>query len=234
MKKGSLAIITARGGSKRIPKKNIKEFCGKPIIAYSIEAAIQSGLYDEVMVSTDDEEIKRIAIKEGAKVPFMRSESTAGDYASTVDVLVEVIEQYEAIGQEYEDITCIYPTAPFITSDKLQKAHELFRSEQASSLFCVVPFSFPPQRGLFVRNNRIQMADEKSYVCRSQDLETMYHDCGQFYMLEAKHFMKTKQIVTNSTVPFIVDELECQDIDNETDWEIAEVKYQYLQKKERV
>ncbi|MBQ3794067.1 MAG: pseudaminic acid cytidylyltransferase, partial [Lachnospiraceae bacterium] len=126
-----LAIITARGGSKRIPRKNIKPFLGKPILAYSIEAAIDSGLFDEVMVSTEDEEIAEIAKKYGAKVPFYRSEKTAGDFATTNDVLLEVLEEYKKLGQEFEEACCIYPTAPFVTSGKLKKAMEEFAASDA-------------------------------------------------------------------------------------------------------
>ena len=121
MNESSIAIITARGGSKRIPRKNIKEFCGKPIITYSIEAALHSGLFTEVMVSTDDEEIARIAEQAGAKVPFMRSGENAGDYASTDDVLLEVLDRYRKQGREFETFCCLYPTAPFVTAEKLQK-----------------------------------------------------------------------------------------------------------------
>ena len=140
----SIAIITARGGSKRIPHKNIKEFCGKPIITYSIEAALQSGLFDEVMVSTDDIEIARIAREAGARVPFMRSSESAGDYASTDDVLMEVLEIYRAQGRKFDTFCCLYPTAPFVTAEKLKIAMELL--EKADSVMPVVKFSFPPQR----------------------------------------------------------------------------------------
>ena len=118
MKKRCLAVITARGGSKRIPRKNIKDFCGKPIIAYSIEAALESNIFDEVMVSTDDEEIKEIALKYGAKVPFMRSEETSNDMAMTHEVILEVLRVYREAGIEFEYVCCIYPTAPFITKEK--------------------------------------------------------------------------------------------------------------------
>ena len=140
----SIAIITARGGSKRIPKKNIKEFCGRPIIAYSIEAAINSNVFDEVMVSTDDEEIARIAKEYGAKVPFLRSEESANDFATTADVISEVLEEYEKLGRSFESFTCIYPTAPFVTDRKLKEASKLFLDSKSDGLMTVVPFSFPP------------------------------------------------------------------------------------------
>ena len=137
----TLAMITARGGSKRIPRKNIKEFNGKPIMAYSIEAALKSGAFDEVMVSTDDQEIAEIARKYGASVPFMRSEKTANDFATTVDVIDEVISEYHNLGKDFDLFACIYPTAPFITSDKLKEAVEKLSATDADSLIPVVRFS---------------------------------------------------------------------------------------------
>ena len=140
----SVAIITARGGSKRIPRKNIKEFCGKPIIAYSIEAALKAELFDEVMVSTDDAEIAEVARKYGAQVPFMRSAKNSDDYATTADVLSEVLEIYEQQGKFFDIMCCIYPTAPFVTSEKLQKAYEAFLEYGRETVVPVVSFSFPP------------------------------------------------------------------------------------------
>ena len=142
----SIAVITARGGSKRIPHKNIKDFCGKPIIAYSIEAALESGLFDEVMVSTDDEEIAEIARVFGASVPFMRSSSTSDDYATTSDVLLEVLDAYESQGRTFDSLCCIYPTAPFVTAGKLHAARSLFE-DGADTVLVVTEYSFPPQRG---------------------------------------------------------------------------------------
>ena len=142
----AVAIITARGGSKRIPHKNIKEFCGKPILAYSIEAALASGVFDRVMVSTDDEEIAEVARKYGAEVPFMRSEKTANDYATTKDVLEEVLAEYEKRGEHFDTLCCIYPTAPFITPDRLAEAMHLLEEKKGDTLLPVVRFSFPPQR----------------------------------------------------------------------------------------
>ena len=152
MEKGKIAIITARGGSKRIPRKNIRDFCGKPILAYSIEAAIASGVFDEVMVSTEDAEIAGIAKRYGAKIPFLRSVGTADDYATTADVLMEVFAQYKAIGREYQYACCIYPTAPFVTAGKLRHAMECLEEEGTDSVIPVTAFSFPPLRGfLFCR-----------------------------------------------------------------------------------
>ena len=224
----TVAIITARGGSKRIPRKNIKEFCEKPIIAYSIESAIESGVFDEVMVSTDDEEIAGIAKQYGAKVPFMRSVNTANDYATTADVICEVLEEYRAIGKVHEYACCIYPTAPFVTAEKLKTAMELLVSTEADSVMPVTAFSFPPMRGMYIREDMLSYAFPEYSQKRSQDIEAMYHDCGQFYCFEVERFMETKKLVTENTRPIIVSELEVQDIDNEIDWKLAELKYQMM------
>lgn len=221
----SIAIITARGGSKRIPKKNIREFCGKPIIAYSIEAALNSKCFDEVMVSTDSEEIAEIAKSFGAKVPFLRSETTSNDYATTVDVINEVIEKYSQTGEEFDLICCIYPTAPFVTADKLAKAIDTLNNSDADSLMPVVSFSFPPQRGNIIKDGKLQYMYPEYAKTRSQDLEPIYHDCGQFYLCKTKTFREKGKLVTEHTVPYIMPEEEVQDIDNFSDWKIAELKY---------
>lgn len=228
----NVAIITARGGSKRIPKKNIREFCGKPIIAYSIEAAIKSGIFDEVMVSTDSEEIAEIAKKYGASVPFMRSEATANDFATTSDVLVEVIEQYKAMGKEFDYLTVIYPTAPFITAEKLQNAYKTFEKSDADNMICVTKFSFPPQRGVyFVDDCHIAFDRPECKNMRSQDLKPLYHDCGQFALARVDKFLKTRSILEGVIASYELPETEVQDIDNLEDWEIAEMKYQMMIKK---
>ncbi len=228
MKDKCLAIITARGGSKRIPKKNIKEFCGKPIIAYSIEAALESGIFQEVMVSTDSEEIAEIARKYGAKVPFMRSEKTANDYATTAEVLLEVLEEYEKRGQSFDSMSCIYPTAPFISPEKLKHAYQQLKEQKVTLVMPVVPFSYPPQRGYVLKDNLLEMKWKENLNVRSQDLETLYHDCGQFYFYDVKKYQKVKGQVSDGIAPIVLDDLEVQDIDNETDWKLAELKYQLL------
>lgn len=223
-----IAVITARGGSKRIPKKNIKEFCGKPILAYSIEAALKSQMFDEVMVSTDSEEIAKIAIEYGANVPFMRSEATSNDFATTNDVLVEVFKEYEKRGQIFDEAVCIYPTAPFVTAKKLQDAIRIMEEEGADALTPVVRFSFPPQRGFVVREGSLEFQYPKCAMMRSQDLEPIYHDCGQFYVMKVKNVLEGKK--ARKRVPLIVSELEVQDIDTEEDWKMAEIKYQMMDK----
>ena len=224
----TLAIITARGGSKRIPRKNIKEFCGKPILAYSIEAAIGSGLFDTVMVSTDDEEIAEIAKKYGAEVPFYRSEKTANDYATTNDVLLEVLEEYEKRGQHYDVACCIYPTAPFISAEKIQDATRQLLESDADTLIPVVAFSYPPQRAMVIEDGRLVFKYPQYIDSRSQDLEKHYHDVGQFYVFRTEAFKVNKKLMLGNILPYVISEMEVQDIDTQTDWEIAEMKYRIL------
>lgn len=231
--KKAVAIITARGGSKRIPRKNIKEFCGKPIMQYSIEAALQSGIFDEVMVSTDDEEIAEIAKKAGAKVPFMRSEKTSDDHATTADVIMEVLESYKKNGEEFTYACCIYPTAPFVTAEKLKKGMALLEEKQASMVFPIVPFSFPPQRcHIMKEDGSVEMKWPEHRNTRSQDLESFYHDCGQFYFYNVKDFFSVNGQITENVFPIVMPELEVQDIDNMSDWELAEIKYKMMQQKD--
>ena len=227
-----IAIITARGGSKRIPRKNILPFCGKPILAYSIEAAINSGKFDEVMVSTEDEEIANIAKTYGAKVPFMRSADTANDFANTEDVLLEVLDEYEKLGQKFDLVCCIYPTAPFVTDDKINSALDKLENSEADTLLPVVRFSYPPQRGLVMSDDYLTFKYPEYMLSRSQDLEPYFHDVGQFYMLKVDAFLKNRAIMKGKIIPYELSELEVQDIDNMTDWQIAEIKYQFMMKKD--
>lgn len=227
----SIAIITARGGSKRIPRKNIREFCGRPILSYSIAAAIESGIFDVVMVSTDSEEIAGIARQYGAEVPFLRSEATSNDYATTADVLNEVLSEYESIGKKFDTMFCIYPTAPFITAEKLKAAMEKLKTENADSLMPVVAFGFPPQRGMVISQGKLSYKYPEFRLSRSQDLEPMYHDCGQFYACRVDAFRSCGSLVTGNTAALILSESEVQDIDNYSDWEIAEMKYRIMMQK---
>lgn len=226
----SIAIITARGGSKRIPRKNIKPFLGRPILEYSIEAALQADLFQEVMVSTDDEEIAQVAKRAGAKVPFFRSERTANDFATTAEVITEVLASYERIGRDFEMVCCIYPTAPFVTADALRTAMVLLEQEHADCVIPVVKFSFPPQRGVVVKDGRLVSKWPEYMATRSQDLEPFYHDCGQFYCLNVESFQRQKVIWMENAVPLIQDEMYVQDIDTQEDWEIAEMKYKLLRR----
>ena len=224
----AICIITARGGSKRIPGKNKKLFLGKPIICYSIEAAISSGIFEEVMVSTDDEEIAEISKKAGAKVPFMRSKETSNDYATTDDVLLEVLAAYEKMGRTFEYMACIYPTAPFVTAEKLKNALQVLIKNEASGVMPVVSFSFPPQRGMIVKDGKLQYCYPENAMKRSQDLETMFHDCGQFYFYQTQKYQACKGDLPDGYVPVIMPETQVQDIDNLSDWELAELKYKIM------
>lgn len=226
MSEKKIAIITARGGSKRIPKKNIKDFCGKPIIAYSIEAALEAGIFDEVMVSTDSEEIAEIAVKYGAGVPFMRREKTSGDFATTNDVLVEVFQNYRDMGKEFDIAVCIYPTAPFVTGEKLRNAVELMSKDGVDAVTPVVRFSFPPQRAFVIRDGGLVYQYPENEFKRSQDLEPIYHDCGQFYVMRPQNVLNGSG--SSKLMPIIMPESEVQDIDTEEDWKIAEMKYKLM------
>ncbi len=224
-----IAIITARGGSKRIPGKNIRNFLGKPIIAYSIEAALQSGIFDEVMVSTDSEEIASIAAKYGASVPFFRSEENAGDYAATADVIREVILQYQERGKQYDWLCCLYPTAPFVTADVLREAYQQTQEPGTDAVVPVVKFSFPVQRSFIVEEGgKLAYKWPQYRTARSQDLEPFYHDAGQFYYERVEAFLDQNTMVPENTRPYILDETMVQDIDCEEDWIIAEMKYERL------
>ncbi len=217
-----VAIITARAGSKRIPNKNIKNFLGKPMIAYAIETAIESGIFDEVMVSTDSEEIAEIAKVYGAKVPFMRSEATANDYATTLDVLLEVVATYKAQGVEFDELCCIYPCVPLLQASSLKDAYSKFQGEDF--LMPVCKFPAPPERALQIKNEKLVVCDEKSFQMRSQDLPIKYHDVGMFYFANTLALLDRKNLALGAT-PYIINEWECQDIDNIEDWDVAEVKY---------
>lgn len=226
----NLCIIPARGGSKRIPRKNIKLFLGKPIIAYSIEIAIASGLFDEVMVSTDDAEIAEIAIQYGAKVPFLRNPSTANDHATTFDVIQEVVLEYEKKEKVFSCICCIYACAPFVSKEKLLESLAILISNNFDSVFPIMPFGFPIQRALKRSDdNKTVFFYPEFSLSRSQDLERSYHDAGQFYWINKEKCLEQKKILTDNTGSIIISELEGQDIDNEIDWKLAELKYELLQ-----
>ena len=227
-----IAIITARSGSKRIPKKNIKIFLGKPIIAYSIEKAINSKLFDRVMVSTDDKEIADISKNYGAEVPFFRSKKNSDDFSTTPDVLIEVLETYKKLNEEFDFGCCIYPTAPLISKKELKKSFDILISKKYDCVFPILPFSYPIQRALRIENSeKVEMINPLNYRVRSQDLEKMYHDAGQFYWFNVSKFINKKKLWTNNTGFIIVDEINTQDIDDEMDWKLAEIKYKNKFKK---
>ncbi|MDR0581229.1 MAG: pseudaminic acid cytidylyltransferase [Holosporaceae bacterium] len=224
----SIAVIPARGGSRRIPRKNIEDFFGKSIIAYSIEAALVSGGFDEVMVSTDDREIADIAVKYGARIPFFRSPEMSTDMAMTASVLVEVLNEYKKLGRDFEYCCCIYPCAPFVTAERLKEGMELLISKNVDSVLPVVKFSYPPLRGLMVRDGKLRMLFPENYNVRSQDLEPIYHDAGQFYCIKSSSLRKENKMFCKNTLPLELPEIEVQDIDTMDDWKIAELKYKML------
>jgi N-acylneuraminate cytidylyltransferase len=230
----SIAIITARGGSKRIPRKNVKPFCGKPIILYSIEAALQSGVFDEVMVSTDDEEIADIAVKSGASVPFMRSEATASDHATTAQVIEEVLVRYSEKGQHFDTFCCIYPTAPFISAALLLKAMNKLADSGSHTLVPVVKYGYPVWRSVKMDDNQeIHFNWPENLNVRSQDLPPVYHDAGQFYAGKTELFLQEKKLFTEHTLGLEIPESETQDIDTEEDWLLAEIKYRFIQERKK-
>lgn len=227
-----VAIITARGGSKRIPRKNIRTFHGKPIIAYGIEAALQSNLFDEVMVSTDDAEIKSVAEQFGATVPFLRSAENAGDFSTTADVLLEVLDEYAARNMRFEEACCIYPTAPFVTPEKLREAQHTLERCKADIVFPVVKFEASIWRSLRKsEDDRLQSNWVENAVKRSQDLPEAWYDCGQFYFFKTDSFLNQKSLLTDNTFGLPVPAMEAQDIDTEEDWQLAEFKYSFQHNK---
>jgi pseudaminic acid cytidylyltransferase len=223
----NIAIIPARGGSKRIPRKNIKEFLGKPIIAYSIQAALQSQVFDEVMVSTDDPEIADISKSFGASVPFLRSGKNSDDYASTLDVIQEVLNLYQSVDEKFENGCCIYPTAPFVTGDILKQGLEKLTVGRYDTVFPVCKFSYPIWRALKIEGGRVRMIWPENLKKRSQDFPSAYHDAGQWYWFNCSQLISDRMLWTENTFGLEVDEMQVQDIDNESDWEIAELKYRY-------
>jgi pseudaminic acid cytidylyltransferase len=229
----SVAIITARGGSKRIPRKNIKDFMGKPIIAYSIIAAVESNIFDEIMVSTDDGEIAEVAKKYGATVPFLRSKANSDDISNTNDVLKEVLTVYKDMDRKFKFACCLYPTAPFVTAAKLQTAKEMLINADADSVIPVTEFSFPILRSFNMgANSKISFNWPENATVRSQDLAPAYHDCGQYYFFNVKRFLDHGRLVTGNTLGIPTSSIEVQDIDNEDDWKLAEVKYSFLQQRQ--
>lgn len=227
--KKKIAIIPARGGSKRIPRKNIKFFFGRPIIEYSINVALETGLFDEVMVSTDDQEIAEVSLKAGAKVPFLRSIENSNDFASTADVICEVLQCYQSINKVYEFGCCIYPTAPFINSDLLKKGYELFKNNSFDVVYPVTQFPYPIQRSIrIVENSKGEMIWPENNTKRSQDLEPIFHDVGQYYWFNSDILLQKKTLNTDNFGVIIIKELMSQDIDNEEDWKLAELKFGLL------
>lgn len=224
----SVCIITARGGSKRIPRKNVREFCGKPMLAYSVETAVASGIFDVVMVSTDDDEIADVAREYGAEVPFMRSEATSNDFATTADVLCEVLSEYDIRGTKFDTMCCLYPTAPFVQVSELKEASGMIEAG-ASSVIPVTSFDFPPLRGFRVaEDGSLEYAFPEYAQTRSQDLPEMVHDCGRFYFAKVASFLESGSFITDKTKSLRIPSRLVQDIDTPEDWEMAEQKYRAM------
>jgi len=229
----TICIIPARGGSKRIPRKNIRDFYGKPIIAYSIESAKNSNLFNKIMVSTDDEEIANISKKYGADVPFFRSRKNSDDVSGLAEVLIEVIMEYRIRNIFFSDLACILPTAPFITAEKLIIAYNKFDQKNYDSLIPIVMNSYPIQRAFIIKNGNLSMIWPENYNKRSQDFKKTFHDAGQFYFMKADRLLEEKKILLQRTTYLEIPEIEVQDIDNEEDWQLAELKYQLTMKKNK-
>ena len=221
----NLCIIPARGGSKRIPRKNVKPFLGKPMLAYSIETALATGLFEEVMISTDDEEIADVARRYGAKVPFMRSAETASDFATTSDVLKEVLAKYETLGRSFHNFCCFYATAPLVQCKDVISAFERLQQSDFTIVYPVVQFSYPIWRCLDLAEDGAMSRHWPEYdKSRSQDLPKEYHDTGTFYWYKTKEWLAGNKKIGGIEV----DETTVQDIDTETDWKLAEMKYKLL------
>jgi N-acylneuraminate cytidylyltransferase len=228
-----IAIIPARGGSKRIPRKNIRDFLGKPIIAYSIETALSTGLFEEVMVSTDDGEIAEVARSYGARVPFLRSGEASDDFATTASVILEVLQTYTAVGESFDYGCCLYPTAPLVKAASIAEAFELLTINKHDTVFPVLRYSYPIWRSLKMEDGgKVRMNWPEHLSSRSQDLPAAFHDAGQFYWFDVGRFKAKQVLFTDNSGAIELSELEVQDIDSLTDWKLAEMKYRLIAEKD--
>ncbi len=224
----SVAIIPARGGSKRISGKNIKNFLGKPIISYPIKACQKSKLFSSIIVSTDDTKIAEVAEKYGAIVPFMRSKKNSDDHATTGDVLLEVLQQLQKFEKLPEYVCVVYPTTPLLTTDLLKAAFNKIKKFKQSTVLPVSQFDFPIQFAMKIKKNGISYANRHTERLRSQDMEVHFHDTGMFYWINVKDFLKQKKIIMKKTGWVMVDTLSSQDINDMSDWKLAEMKYRLI------
>lgn len=223
-----IAIITARGGSKRIPRKNIKKFLGKPIIAYSICACVESKLFSRVIVSTDDSEIAKISKKYGAEIPFMRSKKNSDDFAGTEEVVMEVLAKLNRSNSGSDRYCVIYPTAPMLSKELLKSTFKEFVQKNSDALFTIAKFDYPVQRSLKLKNNLISFWMPKHEKSRSQDLHPHYHDAGQLYWIKASSFLQQKKLFMKKTAGHVISSEMVQDIDTPEDWKSAELKMKIL------
>ncbi len=233
MAKNAIAIIPARGGSKRIPRKNIKDFFGKPLIAYSIEVALASKLFEKVIVTTDDEEIAAIAKQYGAEVPFIRPKELSDDFTGTADVVNHAVDYLENLGERYEYICTIYATAPFLQVKYLIKGFEALKNSDAINAFSSTSMPFPIQRAFKLdENGRCEMFTPEHYMVRSQDLEEAYQDAGQFYWTNRSRQKQSnnKVVFSDISIPIILPRHLVQDIDTLEDWQRAEYMYEAIQR----
>lgn len=229
-----VAIIPARGGSKRIPRKNIRNFFGKPMLAWSILAAKDSGCIDRVIVSTDDPEIAEVARNYGAEVPFMRPDNLADDYAGTAAVMQDAVYWLVANWQEINEVCCLYATAPFVTGEYLRRGLEELLAAKAEYAFSVSTFAFPIERALNItKAGRIAMRCPEHLETRSQDLPEAYHDAGQFYWGTKKAWLEGKTIFGDHSVPVVLPRHMVQDIDTLEDWERASYMFDTLQRQQK-
>jgi pseudaminic acid cytidylyltransferase len=226
--KNAIAIITARGGSKRIPKKNIKEFFGKPMLHYAIGACQNAGIFSEIMVSTDSDEIAKVAVDGGACVPFMRSEKTSDDFATTFDVLEEVIVNYKKAGREFDTVCCVYPCVPFLSGQTLQNAYNQLAASGNDALMPMCKYPVPIEWAMKIENGILIPNDKAALLIRSQDLVPKYFDVGMFYIIKTSVLITEKTLVPAKTMAYIMDEREVQDIDTVDDWKMAELKYKLI------
>jgi pseudaminic acid cytidylyltransferase len=225
-----LAVIPARGGSKRIPRKNIKLFCGKPIIEWSIEAAQQSGCFDQVVVSTDDAEIAEVARQCGAQVPFMRPADLSDDQTGTTPVVAHAIGWFSAQGKQPEQVCCLYATAPFVSPDDLRRGLDVLTKTGSDYAFSVASFAFPIQRAIRINEaSRVEMFNPEYFNTRSQDLEEAFHDAGQFYWGRADAWSQGRMIFSPAATPVLLPRHRVQDIDTLEDWIRAEWMFKALQ-----
>lgn len=227
--RGRAAIIPARGGSTRIPRKNIREFCGKPMIAWSIEAAKASGVFDRIIVSTDDEEIAATARRHGAEIPFVRPAELADDTTATRDVIVHAIRTLAEAADPPEIVCCLYPTAPFVRIDDLRGALHRLETEGADFAFSVTSFPYPIQRALRIgEDGGLSMFWPEHRWTRSQDLSDAYHDAGQFYWGRTQAYLERRDAFASGSIPIVLPRFRVHDIDTEEDWERAELVFRAL------
>ncbi|MFG3694024.1 pseudaminic acid cytidylyltransferase [Stutzerimonas stutzeri] len=228
-----LAIIPARGGSKRIPRKNIKPFCGKPMIAWSIEAALQSCCFDRVIVSTDDDEIARVARQHGAEVPFVRPAELSDDHTGTIPVIRHAIDWCNQQGYSVRQACCLYATAPFVTAEDLGRGLATLQSNSCDYAFSVTSYPFPIQRAIRINGDgRVEMFSPEHFNTRSQDLEEAFHDAGQFYWGSAEAWLQGKPIFCPDALPVALPRHRVQDIDTEEDWVRAEWLFKAMRAQE--